>query len=350
MILCKEVWGIPTPHFHGDKLREDKLCEIPQGVPPLWKIAAKAAYFNIMNKVNGIINLYKPTGLTCAELVNETFKKKFDVDKVGYSGTLDKFAEGVLPILLNKATKIAKFLEANDKEYIADIKLGYQTDTLDVTGETVSENKKFSINEKALSEVLISFKGQIKQTPPKFSAIKIKGKRASDLTREGIEVNLAPRIINIYNIELLNIDHDNNLFVIKVKCSKGTFIRALARDIGEKLRSGATVVKLVRTRNGLFTVEDAVKREDIEKFDNLSDLRIYSIDEVLQYYPLLVIKTKYRSNVLNGKEINRLYFLDFGDNLADGIYKIMDTSEKLLAIVEYKKEKFYYLKVFSHDY
>lgn len=138
----------------------------------------------IMDKISGIINLYKPTGLTCAELVNETFKKKFKVKKVGYSGTLDKFAEGVLPILLNNATKISRFLEANDKEYIADIKLGVQTDTLDVTGEVVSENKKFKINRNNLLKVLDLFIGQIKQTPPKFSAIKIKGQRASDLTKE----------------------------------------------------------------------------------------------------------------------------------------------------------------------
>ena len=303
-----------------------------------------------MNMVNGIINLYKPTGLTCAELVNQSFKSKFDVDKVGYSGTLDKFAEGVLPILLNKATKIAKFLEANDKEYIAEVKLGSQTDTLDRTGKVVQENNEFRINRDELLKVLKLFKGQVRQLPPRYSAIKINGKRASDLTRKGVEVKLAPRIINIYNIELLGVDNDNNLFEMKVKCSKGTFIRALARDIGEKLKSGATVVKLVRTRNGLFTSEDALKREDIDNTESLSDLKIYSIDEVLEHYPQLVIKTKYKNHVLNGKEVRRVYFLDFGDILADGIYKIKDTSEKLLAIVEHKNNKFYYLKVFSYDY
>lgn len=303
-----------------------------------------------MNKINGIINLYKPTGLTCAELVNKTFKKKFQFDKIGYSGTLDKFAEGVLPILLNKATKIAKFLEANDKEYIADIKLGLQTDTLDLTGEIVYENKKFIINEEDLTKTLKLFQGQIKQVPPKFSAIKINGQRASDLARKGINIKLAPRIINIYSIELLDMKNDDNQFTIKVKCSKGTFIRALARDIGKKLKTGATVMKLIRTRNGLFTIQDAVKKDDIEKTHDLSDMRIYSIDEVLQYYPTLIVKSKYQNYVLNGKKINRFYFLDFGNNFTEGIYKIKDTSEKLLAIVEYKREKFFYLKVFVNDY
>lgn len=299
--------------------------------------------------INGIINLYKPTGLTCAELVNNTFKKKFNINKVGYSGTLDKFAEGVLPILLNSATKISKFLEANDKEYIAEIKLGIQTDTLDHTGKVIKKNKKYKINEISLTKILNTFKGEIKQLPPKFSAIKIKGKRASDLTRKGINIKLLPRIIKIYNIELLNIDYDKNNFTIKVKCSKGTFIRALARDIGNRLKAGATVVKLIRTRNGLFTVDKAITKNDIENVEEISDLRIYSIDEVLQYYPELIIKTKYKQFVLNGKQINRFYFLDFGDNLVEGIYKIKDTSNKLLSIVEYKKEKFYYLKVFAHD-
>ncbi|MBU1077609.1 MAG: tRNA pseudouridine(55) synthase TruB [Spirochaetes bacterium] len=303
----------------------------------------------MIHNTSGIINLYKPTGLTCAQLVNDTFKKKFNFKKVGYSGTLDKFAEGVLPILLNKATKISKFLEANDKEYIADIQLGIQTDTLDYTGEVVKENKKFKVEQSSLLKAVNSFIGEIKQTPPKFSAIKIEGKRASDLTREGQDVKLSPRMIKIYNIDLMNIDYDKNIFVIKVKCSKGTFIRALARDIGIKLNAGAMVTKLVRTRNGLFTVEDAIQRDDIESVGDLSDLRIYSIDEVLQYYPELIIKSKYKNFVLNGKKINRFYFLDFGDNLVEGIFKIKDTNNKLLAIVEYKREKFYYLKVFAHD-
>ncbi len=299
--------------------------------------------------INGIINLYKPTGLTCAELVNNTFKKKFNIKKVGYSGTLDKFAEGVLPILLNNATKISKFLEANDKEYIAEIKLGIQTDTLDYTGKIIKENKKYKINEISLTKILNTFKGEIKQIPPKFSAIKIKGKRASDLTRKGINIKLLPRIIKIYNIELLNIDYDKNNFTIKVKCSKVTFIRALARDIGNRLKAGATVVKLIRTRNGLFTFDKAITKKDIENVEEISDLQIYSIDEVLQYYPELIIKPKYNHFVINGKQINRFYFLDFGDNLVEGIYKIKDTSNKLLSIVEYKREKFYYLKVFAYD-
>lgn len=303
-----------------------------------------------MHNISGIINLYKPTGLTCAELVNETFKKKFSIKKVGYSGTLDKFAEGVLPILLNRATKISKFLEANDKEYVADIKLGIQTDTLDYTGEVIKEIKNFKINQADLITTLNHFKGEIKQIPPKFSAVKIEGQRASDLTRKGVKVTLPPRIIKIYNIDLLNIDYDNNTFTIKVKCSKGTFIRALARDIGKRLKAGAMVTKLIRTRNGLFTVEEAIKKEAIEKVNELADLRIYTIDEVLKYYPELIIKSKHQHYVKNGKKINRFYFLDFGDNLVEGIYKIKDTKNNLLAIVEYKREKFYYLKVFSNDY
>ncbi len=302
-----------------------------------------------MHKISGIINLYKPTGLTCAELVNKTFKKKFNINKVGYSGTLDKFAEGVLPILLNKATKISKFLEANDKEYIADIKLGVQTDTLDHTGKVTKENKNFIIDKNNLLDALNNFIGEIKQIPPIFSAIKIEGQRASDLTRKGVNITLPPRIIKIYNIDLLNINEKDNIFQIKVKCSKGTFIRALARDIGVYLKAGAMVTKLIRTRNGLFTVEDAVNKDDINKVEDLADLKIYSIDEVLKYYPELIIKSKYTHFVLNGKRLNRFYFLDFGDNLVEGIYKIKDTSEKLLAIAEYKREKFYYLKVFTDD-
>jgi len=298
--------------------------------------------------INGIINLYKPSGLTCAEFVNQTFKKKLKIKKVGYSGTLDKFAEGVLPILLNKATKIARFLEANDKEYIADIKLGYQTDTLDLTGKVVFEDKNFEIDKEKLENVLKTFIGDIKQIPPKYSAIKINGERASDLVRKGISVKLKPRFIKIYYIDLLNINEKENIFTIKVKCSKGTFIRALARDIGKKLNTGATILKLIRSRNGFFTAENAVRQEDLEKNEDLSNIYIYSIDEVLKYYPTLVIKSQFKKFVLTGKKLNRFVFLDYGNSLTDGIYKIKDISGNLIAIVEHKKEKFYYLKVFAH--
>lgn len=300
-----------------------------------------------MIDLEGIINLYKPTEITCADLVNQIFKKRFKIKKVGYAGTLDKFAEGVLPVLLNSATKISKFLEANDKEYIATIKLGEETDTLDLTGNIIKQNTDFKINQPLLEKTLKSFVGEIKQDPPKFSAIKIRGQRASDRTRQGEKIKLLPRIIKIYSIDLINMDCNQNLFSIKVKCSKGTFIRALARDIGKKLNSGGTVIKLIRSRNGLFTVEEAITKEKLENTNYLSDLRIYPINEVLRYYPTLTIKSNYIRDVINGKKLNRFNFFDFGDNLIDGIYKICNKEDKLFAIVEYKREKFYYLKVFQ---
>ncbi|MBN1899139.1 MAG: tRNA pseudouridine(55) synthase TruB [Spirochaetes bacterium] len=296
---------------------------------------------------SGIINFYKPTGLTCAEFVDSVIKKNFPFKKIGYSGTLDKFAEGVLPILVNQATKIAKFLEAEDKEYIARIKLGVETDTLDITGQVVREDKDFRIDMAILLPVLQKFIGVIFQLPPEYSAIKIKGQRASDLVRSGEKVELKPRKIRIYNIELLSQKLEENIIELKVSCSKGTYIRALARDMAKKLGTGATVISLIRSKSGLFERKNSIKREQIKtgKLD-ITDIKIFTINEVLARYSPLIIKSQYRHFIINGKRLNRFMFVDYGDDLREGIYRVMDHEQSLLAMVEYKKEKFFYLRVF----
>ncbi len=302
-----------------------------------------------MQKIDGIINLNKPTGITCADLVNRYIKHNFKISKVGYAGTLDKLAEGVLPILFNQATKISKFLEANDKEYVAEIKLGIETDTCDISGKIINTFPNITLEKKDIENVLPTFFGTIQQMPPVYSALKIKGQRASDLVRQGKSVHLEPRTIKIYDIKLLDFDKNEKCLTLQVKCSKGTYIRALARDIGRKLKTGGTIKKLVRTRNGLFTLAEAVTINQLEKVKDLKDLPIYSMSEVLKYYPNLTIKQTYKSHVFNGKYLNRFSFIDFGDNLADGIYKVSDKDQNLIALIEYKKERFYYLKVFHHD-
>ncbi|MDD5066901.1 MAG: tRNA pseudouridine(55) synthase TruB [bacterium] len=298
--------------------------------------------------INGIVNIYKPTGITCADLVN-VFKKHFRISKVGYAGTLDMFAEGVLPVLLNKATKISKFIEANDKEYLAEVQLGLATDTGDLTGQPVHQDPGFVLNRTDLEKVLKTFIGTIRQLPPEYSAIKINGKRASDLVRQGIKVKVPYRFIKIYEINLLTLDEARKTFTMNVKCSKGTYIRALARDIGKKLHTGGSLNKLVRRRNGLFTAEDAMTMEEFRKIDDLNRLKIYSMNEVLKHYPALIIKNTYIDYIRNGKKLNKFHFLDFGDNLINGIYKISDKDENLLAVVEHKNGKFFYLKVFHND-
>ncbi len=295
----------------------------------------------------GIINLYKPSGLTCAEFMNSIVKKKFNFKKIGYSGTLDKFAEGILPVLINKATKIAKFLEAEDKEYIAQIKFGIQTDTLDITGKIIKEYTDYVLDFPNVLLTLQKFIGEIYQTPPKYSGIKIHGKRASDLVRAGKNVQLKPRKIKIYNIELLSYDIEKNQIEIKVSCSKGTYIRALARDIGKNLNTGAIVTKLVRSKSGLFDIKDAIKKEELEKIQDITQIKIFTINEVLSRYPSLTVKSQYKHFILNGKKLNRFMFVDYGEPIIDGIYRVVDLQNNLIAMVEYKKEKFCYLRVFK---
>lgn len=211
--------------------------------------------------MDGIIVINKPSGYTSHDIVSK-IRKKLNIKKVGHTGTLDPLATGVLPILLGGGTKLSQYLINHDKEYIATIKLGVKTDTGDIEGQVIEEKEVPEISVEGLGQVLKSFLGPQKQVPPMYSAIKVNGKKLYEYARQGEKIEIEPRSIEIYSIELLELKQEQ--IKIKVACSKGTYIRTLCEDIAEKLNTVGTMSALKRTKVGEFDLEKAITVEELE--------------------------------------------------------------------------------------
>ncbi len=216
----------------------------------------------------GLILLDKPQGLTSFSAVSR-IKKKANEKRVGHTGTLDPMATGVLPVLLGRATALSSLLLEGDKKYIAEIKLGVTTDTDDITGNVLEENP-VSITPELLEDTLKSFLGVINQTPPAYSAIKKDGVRLYKLAREGKSVEAPARQVEIFEANILSPLNEENIVKVEFFVSKGTYIRSLARDLGEKLGCGATLYSLKRTKTSQFCIENCVP------LDNLTEENIES--------------------------------------------------------------------------
>lgn len=210
--------------------------------------------FDLKNAISGVLVVDKPIGLTSHDVV-QIIRKGTNIRRAGHTGTLDPRASGVLVVLVGPAVRLSEYVSASDKRYQAVIRLGSTTDTYDAEGQ-VTSSSPVNITEEQFDAELKSFIGEIEQTPPPYSAIKIKGKKAYELAREGEEVELLPRKIQVYNLELLEWAPPEA--VIDVYCSSGTYVRSLAYDLGEKLGCGAHLVGLRRTKSGRFTLRDAV--------------------------------------------------------------------------------------------
>ncbi len=247
--------------------------------------------------MHGFLNIDKPRGITSFGVIEE-LRKKLGVKKVGHAGNLDPDATGVLVVGVGKGTRFLEFVMNLEKEYMATIKLGILTDTLDMTGEEIDRKDVPRLSEEKLKKVLRGFLGEIMQTPPAYSAIRVEGKRLYELAREGVYVKPKPRKVRIHRLELLGIADDE--FMIRVICSKGTYIRSLARDIGEKLGTYGIVKELRRTRVGHFTVENAIpldsSPEGIKK-------ALMPIDEGLSHLKKVVLKEKAARYFQNGTQV-----------------------------------------------
>ncbi len=209
----------------------------------------------------GVIVINKHEGVTSHRIV-QILRKFFDTPRIGHTGTLDPMATGVLPILVGRAVKASDFLVAEDKEYIAEMTLGVRTDTDDITGEILEKCDEIPSEDKVF-EAISSFIGEIEQIPPMYSAIKVGGVKLVDLAREGITIERKSRNVKINSIESEKISE--NVYRMRVSCSKGTYIRTLCHDIGEKLGCGAAMSALERTKSGSFTIENSYTIEDLEK-------------------------------------------------------------------------------------
>lgn len=214
----------------------------------------------------GFLNIYKPVGMTSHDVVS-VLRRVTKIKQIGHTGTLDPFAEGVLPICIGKATRLIEYLK-DDKEYLATVQFGAATNTFDLDGEKVfTSDKKVSRDD--IKEGLKSFEGEILQLPPIFSAIKVKGKKLYEYARKGEEVEIQPRKVVIENIELKNFDEELQQAQILLKCSKGTYIRSIANDLGKNLGCGGYLIKLIRTQAGKFRVENSVQLDGIDVESNL---------------------------------------------------------------------------------
>ncbi len=246
-------------------------------------------------KQDVIVNIYKPKGMSSFQCVSMV-KRKTGIKKAGHAGTLDPNAEGVLPVLLGKATKCNDFFMEFDKGYKCDILFGTETDTGDIWGNTIRTADISLITKESLTETLNKFTGNIKQVPPMYSAIKRDGVPLYKLARKGMTIDIEPRNITVYSIDLL--DFTGNSATIQVKCSKGTYIRSLCRDIGVSMNSAACMSGLIRTHYGPFTAENA-----ISPYDVLNEEKYFDLDSILTDYPSVLLNDKQRTDYIQGKEV-----------------------------------------------
>lgn len=248
----------------------------------------------------GILNVNKEKGISSARVVS-LVRRALDIKKVGHTGTLDLEASGVLPIVVGKATRVSDYMMTKDKVYETDLILGAKTTTLDAAGEITQKSSKVIGKDEFLA-VMNTFKGEIDQVPPMYSALKVNGKKLYDLAREGIEIERKKRKVNIYDIDLLDFDFPRAK--IRVTCSKGTYIRTLVDDIGEKLGTFAYVDNLVRARVGEFDIKEAIKSEDILEISREDLLKkLYPIDTALKNFEKIVLDKSYLEKLINGQVV-----------------------------------------------
>lgn len=265
-----------------------------------------------------ILSVYKESNMTSRDVCN-IISKHFKTKKVGHTGTLDPLACGLLIVCTNKDTKLVDILTAKKKEYIATIKLGIKTDTLDITGNII-EKKDYNFTKEELINVLNSFLGKSKQEVPLYSAVKINGRKLYEYARNNINIELPVRDIEIYNIELL--EYKKDLITFKVEVSKGTYIRSLINDICTKLNTVGVMSYLLRTKQGDFLVDNSNKLDDILK-DNY---KVITYEEVFKNYPTINLNEEEYYKVINGVKMNF--------NIKDDIIALK-YSNKYIALYKY---------------
>lgn len=291
--------------------------------------------------MDGIINVYKEPGYTSFDVVAKMrgiLKQK----KIGHTGTLDPDAEGVLVLCLGNATKLCEMLTDKDKEYTATMRLGVTTDTEDASGQVLSKCE-VACDEDTIRETLLSFLGKQTQVPPMYSALKKDGKRLYELAHAGITVEREPRPIEIYHIEILDIALP--LVTFRVQCSKGTYIRSLCRDIGEKLGCGACMEHLLRNRVSCFTAEDALKLSEVEQLrdeDRLTQA-VKPIDSMFPQYRKLTVRSVAERYLYNGNKLSLDSFTEQIQNPESGErFFIYDSRQVLKGLYTYNgKEKLF---------
>ena len=284
--------------------------------------------------LNSVVNLFKPIGPTSFDMV-WSVRKALGVKKAGHIGTLDPMAEGVLPICLNRSTRIIQFLSPLQKTYRATLELGSSTDTQDATGQKISFGDSSLVTDSKVKQALQAFVGQQDQIPPMYSAKKKNGIPLYKLARNGINIPREPVKITVYSISFIKKEGAQVFF--EVRCSAGTYIRTLSHDIGEKLGCCAHMVRLTRTKVGLFDLERTLTLEELKAANEDGSLceKLFPLEEALNFLPAIRVKEEYLESISHGVALSKCSLDDLPDQLKMGHYfRVLGNNDKILAVVE----------------
>ena len=290
--------------------------------------------------IHGVLNIYKEKGYTSHDVVAR-LRRIVGQKKIGHTGTLDPEAEGVLPVCLGKATKLCDLLTDKDKTYEAVLLLGISTDTQDTTGKILEEKNTVDLRKEAVREVVLSFEGEYDQIPPMFSALKVGGKKLYELARDGKEVERKPRHVQIYRIRILQIDLPR--VRMEVTCSKGTYIRTLCHDIGEKLGCGGCMESLLRTRVERFGVAESLRISEVEQLMDEGTLQehMIKVDEMFPDYQKVYLTPEASAAVRNGNSFRLgdvIWISELSGFQNAERVRVYDEERNFIAVYEFEKE------------
>ena len=271
--------------------------------------------------MNGIVIIDKPAGWTSQDVVSK-LRGALHTKRIGHGGTLDPMATGVLPVFVGRATRAVEFFEHAEKTYEAELRLGITTDTEDITGAVLSE-KAVSVTRQQLEETLEQFRGEISQIPPMYSALKINGQKLCDLARKGKEVERKPRRITVFALDLLSFD--GTTAKLRVHCSKGTYIRTLCKDIGEKLGCGGAMASLRRTAAGEYTIDNAIALQALVDCPSPEDC-LLPVDTIFTKNPAVTLTGNQEKRCRNGNA--------FSIHLPDGTYRAYSETGEFLMLAK----------------
>lgn len=286
----------------------------------------------------GFLNIYKPRNITSHDVV-AVLRKITKIKQIGHTGTLDPFAEGVLPICIGKATRLIEYLD-DEKEYLAEISFGTETDTYDLDGQ-ITRKSEMKIDSSDVIAGLKAFEGEILQTPPIYSALKVNGKKLYEYARNGEEVKIEPRKVTIEKIRMKSFDKETQKAEVLIKCSKGTYIRSIAYDLGQNLKVGAHLSKLVRTQAGKFFIENSILLEEIKTVQDVEKILI-NPPEVLNL-PQMELNEEEQKKIAMGQFLNQK---NTKHNLNEGDFLLLIHANNISAIAQISGKQIKAKKVF----
>lgn len=297
-------------------------------------------------EINGVLNIYKEAGFTSHDVVAK-LRGMFHQKRIGHTGTLDPDAEGVLPVCLGKGTRLCDMLTDHDKVYEAVLRLGMVTDTQDISGTIIKETPVL-VSEEEVNRCIMSFVGEQMQIPPMYSAIKVNGKKLYELAREGIEIERKARKVHFFSIDILEISLP--VIRIRVHCSKGTYIRTLCHDIGEKLGCGGCMETLLRTKVERFTLHSAKTLAEIQELIDQGTIESYIIpvDAMFDQLPKVMTDTYGDKLVHNGNPVPWGMIQKIEMEIAEGTQiRVYDSTNRFIGIFKKKQEKITPVKMFN---